>query len=103
MHRLILLAVLGIATAVWAQDSADEDAAATETAAETEVEPEPEPEPELEPEPEPEADPFEGLTAEEVEDLDIDGQEDHTEEDDDVFKPTDAVSYQQSVQFPVDI
>jgi hypothetical protein len=99
MHRLILLAVLGIATAVWAQDSADEDAAATETAAETEVEPEVE----LETEPEPDADPFEGLTAEEFEDLDIDGQEDHTEEDDDVFKPTDAVSYQQSVQFPVDI
>lgn len=49
MHRLILLAVLGIATAVWAQDSADEDAAATETAAETEVEPEAEPEPEPEP------------------------------------------------------
>ena len=97
MHRLILLAILGIATAVWAEDAADEDAAATETAAETEVEPE------VEPEPEPEADPFEGLTAEEFEDLDIDGQEDHTEEDDDVFKPTDAVSYQQSVQFPVDI
>jgi|GEM_PF-1551811 len=91
MYRLILLAIVTIATAVWAQDPAEEDAAATETETETELEPEPEP------------DPFEGLTDDEFEDLDIDGQEDHTEEDDDVFKPTDAVSYQQSVQFPVDI
>lgn len=89
MHRLILLVILGIATVVWAQDPADEDAAETETAAEAEAEPE--------------VDPFEGLTDEEFEDLDIDGQDDHTEEDEDVFKPTDAVSYQQSVQFPVDI
>jgi hypothetical protein len=101
MVRLILLAVLGIATAVWAQDSVDEGAVVTETTAEAENEAVVEAE--VEAEDEPESDPFEGLTDEEFEDLDIDGQEDHTEEDDDVFKPTDAVSYQQSVQFPVDI
>jgi hypothetical protein len=97
MVRLILLAILGIATAVWAQDSVDEGAVVTETAAEVEDEAA------AEVEDEPESDPFEGLTDEEFEDLDIDAQQDHTEDDDDVFKPTDAVSYQQSVQFPVDI
>jgi hypothetical protein len=81
MYRLILLAVFATATAVWAQDTAPEDEAASET--ETEV--------------------SEGLSAEELADLDLDGQEDHTEEDDDVFKPTDVVSFQQSVNFPVDI
>ena len=45
----------------------------------------------------------EGLSEEELDDLDLDSQEDHTEEDEDVFKPTDVVSYQQSVPFPVDI
>jgi len=89
MNRLILLAVFSVATAVWAQDSSEEDATENPSAEEvaTEVE----------------SDPLEGLTEDELEDLDIDGQEDHTEEDEDVFKPTDAVSYQQSVQFPVDI
>jgi hypothetical protein len=81
MYRLILLAVFATATAVWAQDTAPEDEAVSET--ETEV--------------------SEGLSAEELADLDLDGQEDHTEEDDDVFKPTDVVSFQQSVNFPVDI
>jgi hypothetical protein len=81
MYRLILLAVLITATAVWAQDTAPEE------------EPVSAPEPET----------VEELSARELADLDLDGQEDHTEEDDDVFKPTDVVSFQQSVNFPVDI
>ena len=81
MYRLIMLMFLILATAVWAQDpAADEDPVTT---------------------PEPEE--VEGLTEEELEDLNIDGQEDHTEEDEDVFKPTDAVSYSQQIRFPVDI
>ena len=50
-----------------------------------------------------EAEIIERLSEEELEGLGVDSQEDHTEEDEDVFKPTDAVSYSQSVQFPVDI
>ena len=79
MYRLILLAIFATATAVWAQDPAPEDEAVSE----------------------PET--VEGLTEEELEDLGLDDQEDHTEEDEDVFKPTDVVSFQQSVNFPVDI
>ena len=84
MQRLILLAVFALATAVWAQES-EEDAPVAETEAEAETES------------------AEVLTEEELEELDIGSQQDHTEEDEDVFKPTDAVSYQQSVVFPVDI
>jgi hypothetical protein len=81
MYRLIMLMVVILATAVWAQDpAADEDPVTT---------------------PPPEE--VEGLTEKELEDLNIDGQEDHTEEDEDVFKPTDAVSYSQQIRFPVDI
>lgn len=81
MYRLIMLMVLILATAVWAQDpAADEDPVTT-----------------------PPSEEVEGLTEEELEDLNIDGQEDHTEEDEDVFKPTDAVSYSQQIRFPVDI
>ena len=80
MYRLILLVIFATATAVWAQEpTTDQEEPVTET--ET----------------------VEGLTEEELEDLDLDDQEDHTEEDEDVFKPTDVVSYQQSVPFPVDI
>ena len=83
MHRIILLAMFAMVTAVSAQDVAEEEdtAAAEETEAEI----------------------IERLSEEELEDLGVDSQEDHTEEDEDVFKPTDAVSYSQSVQFPVDI
>ena len=81
MHRLILLAIFATATVVWAQDTAPED----------------------EPASEPETETVEGLTAEELADLDLDSQEDHTEDDEDVFTPTDVVSFQQSVNFPVDI
>ena len=81
MYRLIFLAILATATAVWAQDTTpDEDSA-----------------------PDTEIGALEGLTDEELDDLDLDSQEDHTEEDEDVFKPTDVVSFQQSVPFPVDI
>ena len=81
MYRLIMLAILVTATAVWAQDVPSEDESATE----------------------PEAEAVEGVSEEDLEDLDIDGQADHTEDDEDVFKPTDVVSFEQSVAFPVDI
>lgn len=79
MYRFIFPAIFVMATAVWAQDPTPPDEPAAESAAE------------------------ETLSEEEYEDLDIDGQEDHTEEDEDVFKPTDVVSFTQPVPFPVDI
>lgn len=89
MQQLVLLVAFILATAAWAQDSAEDEApvAETETVAETESE----------------SESAEALTEEELEELDIGSQQDHTEEDEDIFKPTDAVSYQQSVVFPVDI
>ena len=81
MYRLTLLIIAMMATAVWAQESTPEDEAATEIDSET----------------------VEGISDEEFENLDLGNREDHTEEDDDVFKPTDAVSFDQSVPFPVDI
>ena len=81
MYRLILLVLLATATAIWAQEPKSDDELVTE----------------------PEVEALEGLSEEELDDLDLDSQEDHTEEDEDVFKPTDVVSYQQSVPFPVDI
>ncbi len=81
MYRLILLAVFVVATSVWAQDPTPADESATESETET----------------------AEGLSEKDFEDLDIDSQEDHTEEDEDVFKPTDVVSFTQPVPFPVDI
>ena len=81
MYRLILLAFFATATAVWAQESAPDEEQVSE----------------------PETETVEGISEEELEDLDLDGQEDHTEDDEDVFKPTDVVSFQQSVNFPVDI
>ena len=80
MYRLIFLLVLVIASAVWAQDDASEAERETQSAAES-VE----------------------ATSEELDEAILDSQGDHTEEDEDVFKPTDVVSYEQSVPFPVDI
>ena len=81
MYRLILLAIFVTATAVWAQEAPPADESATESETET----------------------VEGLSEEELDDLELDRQEDHTEEDEDVFKPTDVVSFTQPVPFPVDI
>jgi hypothetical protein len=81
MYRLILLVLFATATAVWAQDQSADDEAAPEPAAETDS----------------------GLGEEELDDLGLDEVGDHTEEDEDVFRPSDVVSFQQSVPFPVDI
>ena len=81
MVRLIIFMMLLSGAAVWAQDDAPQNDSANEAEAETE----------------------DVLTAEELDDLGLDSQEDHTEEDEDVFKPTDVVSFEQSVNFPVDI
>jgi hypothetical protein len=81
MYRLILLAIFATATVAWAQEPQPEDESASE----------------------PESETVEGLSEEELADLELDSQEDHTDEDEDVFKPTDVVSFQQSVNFPVDI
>ncbi len=81
MYRLTLLVIVTMATAVWAQESTPENEAATEVDSET----------------------VEGISDEEFEDLDLGNQADHTQEDEDIFKPTDVVSFEQSVPFPVDI
>jgi hypothetical protein len=41
------------------------------------------------------------IDLDELEDIDI--TDDHTEDDEDIFVPTDEISYQQSVPFPTDI
>ena len=81
MLRLLLVLTLGIALEAWAQDDETDDAATTDPVPES----------------------IDEMSEEELDDLDLDRNQDHTEEDEDVFKPTDAVSYQQSVPFPVDI
>jgi hypothetical protein len=81
MYRWIFPAIFLMATTIWAQDPAPADESATEAATEA----------------------VEGLSEEQLEDLDIDSQEDHTEDDEGVFKPTDVVSFTQPVPFPVDI
>ncbi|HNP65530.1 MAG TPA: hypothetical protein PKH39_16475 [Woeseiaceae bacterium] len=81
MLRLLLLLTLGIGLAAWAQDDETDDSATADPVPES----------------------IDEMSEEELDDLDLDRNQDHTEEDEDVFKPTDAVSYQQSVPFPVDI
>lgn len=83
MYRIILLACFAMATAVSAQDSAEENEPAATAETDAEI--------------------IERVSEEELQELGIDDQEDYMDEDEDVFKPTDAVSYSQSVQFPVDI
>ncbi|MDH5622014.1 MAG: hypothetical protein OEY74_08025 [Gammaproteobacteria bacterium] len=80
MHRLLLLAIIATVGAVSAQDTSTDDQAASEPAPATTAE-----------------------TVEGVSDEVLGSQDDHIEEDEDVFKPTDVVSYAQSVPFPVDI
>lgn len=80
MHRYMLIILFAIVTTVWAQDDAtDQDVAEAVPEAADEVE------------------------EDEFYDFELDGIEDHTEEDDDIFRPTDVISVQQSVPFPVDI
>ena len=81
MLRMIVLLMFAVGATVWARDDSTDDTAATESESES----------------------VEELSEEELEDLDLDRNQDHTEEDEDVFRPTDVVSYQQSVPFPVDI
>jgi hypothetical protein len=78
MNRLSLLAMIVTAGVVSAQDSSTENETVTESATAAEI--------------------IEAVNEEE-----LNSQENHTEEDEDVFKPTDVVSYAQSVPFPVDI
>lgn len=73
MHRLLLLAMLAIVGVVSAQDTSTDNQSSPAEA--------------------PEA----------LSDEELSSQDDHTEDDEDVFKPTDVVSYSQSVPFPVDI
>ncbi|NQV86467.1 MAG: hypothetical protein HQ492_05255 [Woeseiaceae bacterium] len=78
MNRLSLLAMIVTAGVVSAQDSSTENETVTESATAAEI--------------------IEAVNEEE-----LNSQENHTEEDEDVFKPTDVVSYAQSGPFPVDI
>jgi len=88
MYRLILLAVLFTATAVWAQDSAREDEADTETATEVEKLTEAE---------------KEAREKELIDSVLEDEPIDYSGEDEEVFKPTDDVLFEQSLPFPTDI
>ena len=88
MYRLILLAMLLTATAVWAQDSTPEDEADTDTATEVEELTEAE---------------KEAREKELIESILEDEPIDYSREDEDVFKPTDDVLFEQSLPFPTDI
>ncbi len=83
MYRITVFATMILATALWAEDPPSNEDSVTPAQTETES--------------------TKSGATEQIEDLDIDSQEDHTQEDEDVFKPTDVVSFQQSVPFPVDI
>jgi hypothetical protein len=81
MMRIVLMLMLLYALPIGAQDSEDEDRAATESPLETtDAEPE-----------------------EEVDDELIDDSSEYAREDEDDFIPSDEVTYEQSVPFPTDI
>jgi hypothetical protein len=86
MYRLILLATFAVATAVWAQDSTPEDDA--DSAAEVEELTEAE---------------EEAKEKELIESVLEDEPIDYSGEDEEVFKPTDDVLFEQSIPFPPDI
>ena len=81
MYRMIFALLFVLASSAWAQ----EDPSAADPAADAATES------------------VEPASAEDLGDPVLDDQADHTEDDEDVFKPTDVVSYEQSVPFPVDI
>ncbi len=88
MYRLILLATFAVATAVWAQESTPEDEADADSAAEVEELTEAEEEAKEK-----------ALIESVLEDEPID----YSGEDEEVFKPTDDVLFEQSIPFPPDI
>ena len=88
MYRLILLAMLLTATAVWAQDSTPEDEADADAATEVEELTEAE---------------KDAREKELIESVLEDEPIDYSGEDEDVFKPTDDVLFEQSLPFPTDI
>ena len=79
MLRIFILMLVLVSFSIWAQD--EPEAPDTE-AAET---------------------PADEAEEDEFDDLDLDNNEDHKEDDADVFTPTDVVSYQQSTPYPPDI
>ena len=88
MYRLVLLAMLATATAVWAQDSAPEDEADADAATEVEELTEAE---------------EDAREKELIESVLEDEPIDYSGEDEEVFKPTDDVLFEQSLPFPTDI
>ena len=88
MHRLVLLAMLATATAVWAQDSAPEDEVDADAATEVEELTEAE---------------EDAREKELIESVLEDEPIDYSGEDEEVFKPTDDVLFEQSLPFPTDI
>ena len=77
MIRPVLLLSFFLMGVVLAQDEAVEDESTTEPVSES--------------------------TDDAEDDVVLDGSEDHSADDEDIFVPTDEVSYQQSVPFPTDI
>lgn len=80
MIRSIMILLLFLTATVLAQDEVSEDDAATETS-------------------ESERDSGD----DEFEDDILSGNQDHTEDDEDIFVPTEEISFQQSIPFPTDI
>lgn len=85
MIRSIFILLLFLTAAVLAQDGPSEDEAAPETSSESVDEGQ-----------------DEGLD-DELEDDILSGNQDHTEDDEDIFVPTEEISFQQSIPFPTDI
>lgn len=88
MYRLVLLAMMATATAAWAQDSVPEDEVDADAAAEVEELTEAE---------------KKARERELIESVLEDEPIDYSGEDEEVFKPTDDVLFEQSLPFPTDI
>jgi hypothetical protein len=88
MYRLILLATFAAATTVWAQESTPEDASDADSTAEVEELTEAE---------------EEARERELIESVLEDEPIDYSAGDEEVFKPTDDVLFEQSIPFPPDI
>ena len=88
MYRLVLLAMLPMMSAVWAQESAPDEDAATDAVEETEELTEAE---------------KAARERELIESVLEDEPIDYSGEDEEVFKPTDDVLFEQSLPFPPDI
>ena len=88
MIRSIMILLLFLTATVLAQDEVSEEGAASEVS---------------ESENQSADDGSDEALDDELEDDILSGNQDHTEDDEDIFVPTEEISFQQSIPFPTDI